>query len=1327
MKQRIIGVLFVLMVLWSECLVATAATMEGAKITMSPDGEAFTTNAKDTNVQWYEKGYETDTGVRTSLKAPKKGEHEYIRIRTDIVPIEKWVVHWSQSKCVHCTTPAGNQYHGIHFGTESCGRPYFSGWFPYCADCGKVAEECLFYMSEDVAKSIKALDIAQTYYYTCPYCDSLEQGKKLTGHACRGISPNRYFVRYHANFGKGSMKSSNHMVNNATEYEGREVTPQTTLNINTFIRDGYEFTGWNTQKDGKGQSFEDGATIYNLCMEDNESIILYAQWRRRTSTLEIDPNGGAYGGKTGIEKVKGDYRTEYRIETSLLSAPGGQVVHFNTMGGAPVSDIRTENIFKEWSYSDNFSGRINGNVYQFLGENGTTDRIVAQYEQKAIVLPMAKREGYSFGGWYMDAQGTIPIGQAGDSFQPTKETTLYAYWVDLQLVSTDNYLSNQGKGAVNLSWTQKDNKDKVYEIYQKKEAGTWNKINTVDEDNTYFDIGKSILYSGNKGTYTIPYSGFYTLRLTGAQGGNYGSHTGGKGGCTEATIYFNKGEKLEYIIGGQNGYNGGGKGLKYGNGGGYSVLSSSRHGIIMVAGGGGGASKSENGGVGGSTRQIIAGSNGANEEAGGGGGNCGGCGGLIEQHTHTNACRHIHIGTPGIFGGCYTVKIPCGSKDIEFRETHTVFYYGNLTEKGELIYCVRCASYECPGHLDRYGAYFCKKCGYNQTQRYTQCNAMTGYGLGCEMDEKMTCGYTDGQIIRSVVAGGGSNFIQKQICVNYKDQSGIQQGNGMLLIQSKQIGVQEERQCNGVPATDLAGPEAIDKSGVVITVINDKEVRVGFRKPKDNGTTYYHQIKSYNKNTMEYLCESNITKNTLTSKVAGYRYTVDTMSTTEVSNKDTMLREKGESPFLVIPAEERIKYLHIAAEDTAGNIGPTIHIRISNQEIVYWPLLIEKLIIQEGANVAVTEEERTYFVKADHNTPIELTLEGLLCGTARKEYQIDEADFVVENVFNNMDNGMFSVLVPKREKINEGTYTYPTEKIGKQQTGSLGMEDALFTTAQRYNSCKSLLVKQKFVISGSMDGQKLRIMPRVAAKGEKETVFSKEEEDLKNSIYLIPDAIGPSIKGAEGIESLMNSGESLKEKYEIVLEAYDSGSGLAQFYLEIQNWDNGLVANFEDAELSGKIELVIEPDNPLFYGDFSVHIYAKDRVANETSIHSGIINAGLNASVSRILEPHTPIFKRGESGVLRIKTWGYMNRLEIRFPEYFTAQDPSLNRTIIYENPGYMKEEEITFMVPFSVPDGQVVIEVKGYKEGVEYNADPKLLTIKIEGDIRDELRTRLR
>ena len=51
-----------------------------------------------------------------------------------------------------------------------------------------------------------------------------------------------------------------------------------TLTANTFTRTGYTFTGWNTEADGSGTSYEDGATVSNLTTEDGATVTLYAQW-----------------------------------------------------------------------------------------------------------------------------------------------------------------------------------------------------------------------------------------------------------------------------------------------------------------------------------------------------------------------------------------------------------------------------------------------------------------------------------------------------------------------------------------------------------------------------------------------------------------------------------------------------------------------------------------------------------------------------------------------------------------------------------------------------------------------------------------------------------------------------------------------------------------------------------------------------------------------------------------------------------------------------------------------------------------------------------------
>ena len=56
----------------------------------------------------------------------------------------------------------------------------------------------------------------------------------------------------------------------------------TALNANTFTREGYNFTGWNTEADGTGTSYADGATV-NL----TENTTLYAQWEDNHSLTKV--------------------------------------------------------------------------------------------------------------------------------------------------------------------------------------------------------------------------------------------------------------------------------------------------------------------------------------------------------------------------------------------------------------------------------------------------------------------------------------------------------------------------------------------------------------------------------------------------------------------------------------------------------------------------------------------------------------------------------------------------------------------------------------------------------------------------------------------------------------------------------------------------------------------------------------------------------------------------------------------------------------------------------------------------------------------------------
>ena len=85
--------------------------------------------------------------------------------------------------------------------------------------------------------------------------------------------PAVYKVRFDANGGIGTMADQSHT------YDRKQA-----LTANTFAREGYRFTGWNTRGDGKGKAFTDKQTVTNLLTHDGATGVLYAQWERLPET-----------------------------------------------------------------------------------------------------------------------------------------------------------------------------------------------------------------------------------------------------------------------------------------------------------------------------------------------------------------------------------------------------------------------------------------------------------------------------------------------------------------------------------------------------------------------------------------------------------------------------------------------------------------------------------------------------------------------------------------------------------------------------------------------------------------------------------------------------------------------------------------------------------------------------------------------------------------------------------------------------------------------------------------------------------------------------------
>lgn len=1295
-------------------------------VSFSPDGKAFTTCAGDQNYTWYAEDDSTTvyTGIKSSLRSLRTGEHYYKVARWGEVPVGSWKVVHRPGQCIHDAYTSDENWHGIQFGTQKCIKYYYSGWKAFCADCGEPLENANIYMSREAASSIQYLDLGSEenpvfYYYLCPFCRNLEQGVRLSAHWCKEISWNQYRVIYKPNTGaddySGYMDTSYHMYNNATTYEGETVTPVTHLTANGYTRIGYVFTGWNTKPDGSGTTYADKEEIYNLSSADwnnknestwtetdNGTITLYAQWRKSESTLVIDANGGKYGGldKQSITQL---YLKNYVLQADFIQAPEGYQVSFETNGGSTVETILGTKHFVEWMREQPFKGWLDDNKYIFTAPDGNVDTVKAAYQSDPITLPFTTKDGWSFGGWYYDSDFSLPAGGAGDQIIPSKDMTLYAQWVDLRLQSVDNYDANDGKGAVDLSWSQSDQNNKTYLVYQKREDGAWLRVNSANDISSTTIINQAYNFEGQSKQYTVPYTGLYTIDALGAQGKSYGSYTGGYGGSVTGTFWLRKGEVLTYVVGGQDGYNGGGSASSFGNGGGMTSVVSNQKGTLMIAGGGGGAFSHGNGNAGGSAASVINGNNGQSGMAGGGGGYQGGTAGERIDHYHVASCNvyHTHVGSSDRYGGCYT-------KYVENKRVVT--WTDNLCCSN----CQEGPNAHFPGNP--YGA-----CG-NFNPNWEKEIDDSYYDLTCGKTTSTIvgyrCGMYNGQILSSKPAYGGSNYVNSAYAMMYETYSGVRSGSGSAELHSKAIGYQESLDLAGVTATDFAAPDKISDQ-VTKEPLDGKSIRVTWQVPSDNGTDYYHKVESYLTGSTSMLCESNVTKNTLVSGVMGYYYLVDQNGDTVVTGNANYVQD----PHVNVVTAEYNQYLHIAAVDVAGNISETTHILIDAKDVL-WKLYTKQLSIDESVDNVYPAADKIWYVRADGTTPFTLKNEAYMDGTASQGYQLNET--IYETVSDDSSVAR-NIIRTASTEIADTSIRTDANGLSYSTDGTTALQQYSYSYTVRSNKNRDLMGVQKFTISRDLSGQTIQVIPVAEADKESDKVYSAHELDEKNKITLIADGEAPVIRGLEIMEDrdLIDRRDG---SITVTVTADDDLSGVKDFYVVIKNTDNAIIKTYLP-DVDGSIRITITEDEPIFSGDFTVLGYAVDNVGNENNLSYGTTEFALASSVERILSPHDPIFKCGESGILTFTTWGYADRVEVIFPESMTALDPTLNKVYDYTDcPGYMITEHLQFMVPLYTPENQnLEITVRAYKGDKKLEDHPTISVIGVSGTVLDEFRTRLR
>jgi uncharacterized repeat protein (TIGR02543 family) len=226
-------------------------------------------------------------------------------------------------------------------------------------------------------------------------------------------------------------------------------------NTGNLFKTGYVFSGWNTQADGLGTTYQ-GTDNYLLSAD----VTLYAKWVAANYTVTFSGNGNTGGGAPAAA-------TGISVSTVLPGNSGSLVKAGYTFGGwntlpsglgtnyavgdtfSPISNVT---LYAKWTALPTYSITYNSNGATSGGAPVTQTGVYSSVTLDNNSGNLAKSGSY-FSGWNTQADGLGTTYPAGSSFTPSSNTTLYALW-SANPTFTLTYLGNSNtSGTVPLPQT----------------------------------------------------------------------------------------------------------------------------------------------------------------------------------------------------------------------------------------------------------------------------------------------------------------------------------------------------------------------------------------------------------------------------------------------------------------------------------------------------------------------------------------------------------------------------------------------------------------------------------------------------------------------------------------------------------------------------------------------------------------------------------------------------------------------------------------------------------------------------------------------------------